>query len=145
MESRDAIQVRFQRPRFGRGDAHDVGHAVGVRSPSDVLQLVELRGVGRDDQLSAAPVRHVALGAVAVEALSTLHTGARLERVLRVVDPGVDDLGIARARVLADRVLCLEDHDISSGGREGARDSEAHHPGADNDCVNAVHEGSSAR
>ena len=105
----------------------------------------QLRGVGGDDQLAAAPVRHPALGAVVVKALPTLHTGARLERALRVVDPGVDDLRIARTRMRADGVLGFEDHDLASSRRQGARHRKAHQPRADHDRVNAVHAERSGR
>ena len=70
VQRRHAVQLRFHRASSSRAQTHDIGDAVGVRSPSDALQLLQLRGVGGDDELAAAPVRHPALGAVGVQALA---------------------------------------------------------------------------
>ena len=145
MQGRHAVQLRFHRPSFSLAQAYDIGDAVVVRSLSNALQVLELRGVGGDDQLAAALVCHSALGAVGVQALSTLHARARLERAMRVVDPGMDHLRVARARVRADGVFGLENQDLASSRRQGARHREAHQPRADDDRVNAIHEGSSTR
>src|SRR5205823_14483535 len=64
---------------------------------------------------------------------------SRLERALRVVDAGVDHLGIARARMRADRVLRLEDHHLAARQRERAGDREADHARADYDRVKLFH------
>ena len=116
-----------------------------MRFLSDALQLLLLRGVSGDDQLAAAPVRHSAIGAIGVQTLPTLHAGARLERALWVVDPGVDDLRIARTRMRTDGVLGLEDHNVAPRGRQGARHREADNSCADHDRVNAVHAERSTR
>src|SRR4026208_63908 len=110
-----------------------------MRSLSDAPQILTLRGVGCDDQLAAAPVRPSAIGAIGVQTLPTLQASARLERAPWVVDPCVDDLRIARTRMRADGVLCLEYHDLTPGRRQGSRHCEAYNSCADYDRVNAIH------
>ena len=136
----DAAQRRLHAHGFGRRDFGHVGNPVFVRSFLDSLQLGNLACMGRDDQLAAAPVRDPVLVAVGVEALAPLDAGARLERPLRVVDPGVDDLGIARAGVGADRFLGLEDHHLAAGPGQRPRHREPDHAGPDHDAFDLVHE-----
>jgi hypothetical protein len=133
-----ARKLGFQGARFVRADARDVGDAVGVRAGENRLERRQLRRIRRHDQLAAAPVRHAALGAVGVQALAPRDAGARLERARRIVDAGVDHLGVARAGVRADGVLGLEDHHLAAGERQRARHREAHHPGADDCGVDAI-------
>ena len=105
MERRDATQLGLHGHRLLPGDLDDVGRAVGVGLVADRPQLGDLRLVGRDDELSAAPVRHAVRAAVLVEEMPPRDAGARLERALGVVDAGVDHLGVARARVRADAAV----------------------------------------
>ncbi|MNC87525.1 hypothetical protein D3C83_32550 [compost metagenome] len=75
------------------------------------------------------------LRAVAVEREPAGDAQARLERIRRIIDAGVDHLGIARAGMRADRLFRLEDHDLAPVVREPARDSEADHTGADHRAI----------
>ena len=56
-----------------------------------------------------------------VEELLAFDAAARLERALRVVDAGVDHLGVARAGMRADRILGLEDHHLAARRCASAR------------------------
>jgi hypothetical protein len=141
VQRRDRAQLRLHAAHFAEADRGHVGDAIGMRLAADPLQLLELRVLGGDDQLAAAAVRHAALGAVGVQALAPRDAGARLERALRVIDAGMDHLGVARAGMRADRVLGFDDHDLAPGERERARHREAHQPRADHDRVNAIHAG----
>jgi hypothetical protein len=60
---------------------------------------------------------------------------SRLERAGRIVDAGVDDLGVARAGLGTDRVRGLQHDHFAAGEREGARHREANDPGANHDRV----------
>ena len=137
VQGRHALQLRFHGASLRRAHAHDIGDAVGVRLLPDRLQVLQLRGIVGDDQLAAAPVRHAALGAEGVKTLPTLDARARLERAFRVIDAGVDDFGIARARVRADRVFGFQHDHLAAGERELARDGEAHDARADHHGVHS--------
>src|SRR5690606_15062813 len=52
--------------------------------------------------------------------------------VFRIVDSGVDDLGIARADAGADRLGRLQHQDLASGPRQPPGDGESDHARADN-------------
>ena len=137
MQRAHAKELGLEARHFLLGDPVDVGDAIGVRllpQRSELRQLVFLRG---DDQLAATPVRHAVRRAVFVEQVPPLHARARLERALRVIDAGVDDFGIARARVRADRVFGFQHDDLAAGERELARDGEAHDARADHHGVHS--------
>ncbi len=136
---RHATQLRLERARLGGGERPQVGHPVRLGLPTDRVQLRELVLGGGHEQLAAAPVGDAALVAVAVERVLARDAEARLERAGRVVDAGVDDLGVARAGLGADRVGGLQDHYLPAGEREGARHGQADDTGADYDGVQAIH------
>ena len=71
---------------------------------------MQVRGLGGNDQLAHAPVRHAALAAIAVEQAAPFYAAARFQRARRVIHAGVDDLAVARRRAGADGVGTLQ-HD----------------------------------
>src|SRR6185312_8913956 len=73
--------------------------------------------------------------AVGIETLLALDTEPCLGRARLVVEPGVNHLAVARAGSSADGVLGLEHQDLAAAPRQGPRDREANHSGADDDTI----------
>src|SRR6267378_1093359 len=121
VERGDAVQLGLERERLLARHPHHVGDAIGVRLRLDFLQLRQLPFVAGDDQLAAAPVRDAVRDAVLVKQPFPCHAAGRLEAAFRVIDARVNDLGIARAGVRADRILGLQDDDFAARRGEGAR------------------------
>ena len=63
----------------------------------------------------------------------------RLGRALRIVDAGVDDLGVARAGVAADQPLLLEHHHLAPGPRQRPGDGEPDHARAHHHALRPIH------
>ena len=147
MQRPEAEELGLEARHFGLRDPVDIGYAVRVRLGADRVQLLELLLARRDDQLAAAPVRHAMRGAVVVEKALAFDAAARFQRSLRVINAGVNYLGVPRAGAQA----CGKSHrgraqdDLSSGERQLARDREADHARADDDGVNAIHGAAAAR
>ncbi len=135
----DAMQLGLERERLLACHRNDVGDAIRVGFFLNGSQFRKLGVARRHDQLPGSLVGHAVAHAVFVKKLPARDAAARLERSLRVVDAGVDHLGIARAGVRADGVFALENDDLAPGEREGARDREADRPGADHDRVKLFH------
>jgi hypothetical protein len=57
----------------------------------------------------------------------------------------MDDFGIARAGLAADRVMALQHQHLAPVQSQPAGDREADDPGADDDCVDAFRHPSSCR
>ena len=64
----------------------------------------------------------------------------RLQAAGGIEESGVDHLVIARAGLSPEAFVRLENKDLASRLRQGAREREADHPGADNDAVHVIHE-----
>src|SRR5262249_2634085 len=85
---------------------------------ADPLEEAELALIAGDDQLTEALVRHAALFAVPVEHAPPGNAAPRLEAVPGIINPGMDDLAVARRGLEADAVLALEHHDFAPGQRQ---------------------------
>ena len=103
------------------------------------LQCGHLRLVGGHHQLAAIAVRHAVRLAVGVEQAPALDAELRLEPIGRRVQPGMDDLAVARAGDRADGVERLDDDDLAAAQSQRACHGEPDHPGADDDAIDAVH------
>ena len=78
------------------------------------LQRLERRTVAeilRDDELAAARVRHAVGGAELVQHPRAVDAVPGLERSGRIVDTGMDDLAVVRARAASRARLAFEDAD----------------------------------
>ncbi len=125
---------RLQAPQLAGIERHEVLDAVrGGARPNAVQERQLLLGTG-DDQLAEALVRHAMRRAIGIEAALALDAGQRLEAVLRIVDPGMDHLAVARGGLEADAVFALEHHDFDAGLRQRPRDGEPDDPGPDDDA-----------
>src|SRR5438046_2446795 len=92
----------------------------------------------RDEQLAAAPMRYVPGLAVLVESLAAFDAQARFETAARIVKARVDDLGVARRGLFADRGVLLEHDNLAAGEGKLARNRETNGAGADDDRVSTV-------
>ncbi len=94
--------------------------------------------MSRHEQLAAAPVRYMLGFAVLVESLAAFDAEARFETTPRIVEARVDDFGVARRGLFADRGVFLEHDNLATAERKLARDCETNDAGANDDCVRAV-------
>ena len=106
-ERGDAAHGRFERRDLARVERLEIGGAVRKADSPQSVELRTLRVVHSDDQLAAAPMRDAFLRAVRVEPLAALDAETSFEAPGRVIDSGVDHLGVARRRLLADRAVLL--------------------------------------
>src|SRR5712675_411433 len=137
LQCRHAGELRLQRARFARGENAQIGDAVGLGLRMEFFQPRDLRRIGSDDQLAAAPVRNPAFREEGIKRAPARHAQLRLERPRGIVDSRVNDLAVSRAGARADRALGFE-HDYLAPG-EGQRPSngETHHAGAHDYYLNA--------
>ena len=133
------LQLGLEALRLGGAQPFEVVDAVGARRRLDLLDPGDLGLLGRDDQLAEPRVRHAVLGAIGVEALAAGDAGRRLQAALRVVEPAVDDLAVARGGLEADRVGAFEDDDLVPGQRQRPRRRQPDDPGADHHRFDLVH------
>jgi hypothetical protein len=106
-------------------------------APESQRRLLGFRG--GDDQLAASLVRQTALLQVAIEQLTARDTDAGLQGAGRIIDPGMDDLGIARRGLGADALGSLGDDDLASGQRQLAGNREADDAGPDHQTIDVAH------
>jgi hypothetical protein len=139
VQRRHAGQLGLERKRLLARHAYDVRYAVRMRLRLDVLQLGHLPRRSGDDQLAAARMGNAVPDAVLVEQLFAAQARPRLQRPLRVVDPGVDDFRVPGAGVGPDRFLRLQDHDLAARERQGTRNCEADDACADDCAIEAIH------
>ena len=97
--------------------------------------------VGRHDQLAAVLMRHAVVLAIGIEHAPAGDAGAGHQAALGVVDAGVDDLGVARARLGADRFGGLHDDDFTAGQGKRAGDGKADNTCADHNAVDGFERG----
>ena len=133
------IDLRFEGKNLGAAQPRQVADAVDAGLALVVLENGELFFRRRDDHLADALVRHIVGAAVLVEQLLAAHAHGGLHRAGRVVDAGVDDLGVAARRFRADHVVAFEDQHLPSGQRQRAGDGEADHARADHHGVASFH------
>ena len=132
----DACQLGLERARSVAPDRLQIGDAVlRCRLPygRELGPLALLRG---DDELAAARMAHVVLGAEAVEQLLAAHAQPRPQAARRIVDAGVDHLAVARGGFRADQLVLLQNHQLVGGRGQRAGNSQSHHAGAHHDGFN---------
>src|SRR5215472_12307924 len=89
---------------------------------------------------AATPVRDAVLEAALVQELPTLYAQHRLARARGVVEPGVDDLGVAARNLARHGGMAFEHHHEAPCAGERRRHGEADHTGAhDDDAAFARH------
>jgi hypothetical protein len=133
------IERRLERACLRAAQPAQSFDAVGERARFDRPKRLDLRGARGDDELAAAPVADAVRFAVRIEQPPPRDAQRRLQRAGRVVEAGVDDLAVARARAVADAVGRLDDDRLAPRERERARTGEADGAGADDDGIDALH------
>src|SRR5580698_637696 len=107
--------------RLCDGEPGQVVDAIGLGRRLDLLDAGDFVVAGRNDQLAQRLVRHTMLAAIVVEPVAALDACGGLEAALRVVEPAMDDLAVARGRLKTDRIGLFEDDDLFAGKRQGPR------------------------
>ena len=77
------------------------------------------------------------LGAIAIQKLLAAYAQVGLRAVFRIVDPSVDDFGIAAADFLADTRMPFQEHDLTTRPGQRARAGKPDDASTDNDTVDA--------
>src|SRR5262249_22638676 len=108
-------------------------------APLQRLELSDLGGIVRDDQLAALRVRHLVALAELVEQMTSFDAEPRLQRAGGIVDAGVDDAAVVGAGVLSPPRMALEDADRNAARRDRTRRGQAGDAGADDGNVDAGH------
>ena len=134
-----ASHHRLQLPCLIGCQVLEIIHAVAPCTFPELRQCRKLRSVSGDNQLADARMGNTVLFTESVQRVLSLHAETRLETVFLVVDPGMDDAGVARADAGADVSLGFQHHDLASPGRERAGHRQPHDAGTDDDALNALH------
>jgi hypothetical protein len=103
-----------------------------------LLEDANLFFAGGDDDLPQLPMGNPAILAVPIEPLPTLHTRARLERSLRIVDARVNHFAVAARDLAGDPVVSLEHHHTAVRAGQGRRGGQTDHPGAHHHHIRLV-------
>ena len=121
---------RFQVVRLGGVHPAQVTDAVLLGLNLVRLEVGNLRLGGGNEELADPAMGNIVVGAVSVERLAAGHAEARLQRPRRVVESGVDHLGVAGAGVHTDGRFGLQHHHFAPGQGQRARHGQADHPRA---------------
>ena len=130
-EGRASVDSRLAALNLGLVQELERARTVCRCEHRDPLERLLLLRLDRHDELARATVRDVVLLAARVETLSAFHAAACLERVGRIVEPGVDDLAVSGGRLLAGQGVALEQNDSMSFARERGAACHSDHAGAD--------------
>ncbi len=107
MQRFEAIELGLQRARLtGREPGHTFD-VVDLGLAGDGVEASEIGVFRRHHQLAAAVEGHVMSGEKEIEQAASLHAQPRPQRTGGIVEPAVDDLGIARRHALADGPIGL--------------------------------------
>ena len=140
-----ALKLGFQVLGVGAADQFEVGDAAGNAGRLDVLESSHFSIVRCDDQFPASAVGNAVLETIAIQQRFPLDAKGRLFRAWRIVDAGVNDLAVARARYAADPVFRFENQNLSALNGKAPRDRQPNHAGADHYAVNVIRHGRSWR
>src|SRR5262249_6914401 len=101
--------------------------AIDLRLLEDLLDACRLLVIGGDDELAALAMRHAVGGAVVVEHPPRARAVQRAPGPGRIVEPGMDDLAVARGWHGADGIGGLRHDDLVPPERQLARAGEPDH------------------
>src|SRR5690349_3597051 len=133
VESRDSLGVGLDVRNLIAIEAAQARDFVRPPAALELVEALDLRLGGGDDELARTTMGDLPLGAEGVESARALHTQARLQRPRLVVDAGVDDAARMAGLVPPELWLRLEDDDprlrVSRGQLSG--DGRSQDPAAD--------------
>src|ERR1051326_7527218 len=138
-QSRDAVEFGLHALRLWRREPFEIVDAIGARRGLDLLDAGDLVVAGRDDQFPEPGMRDAVLSAIGVEPFAAFAAAARLQAPLRIIEPAMDHLAVARRGLEPDRVGAFENDDLLPGARQGARRGATDNPGANDDCFDLAH------
>src|SRR5688572_26706796 len=98
MECGGTGKLRLHVPRPRLIEKHEVMHAIGLCGSPDLLQLRQLIIAGRDDELAQPLMADAVLCRIGIEPVTACNAEPRLQAALRIIDAGMYDLRVARAR-----------------------------------------------
>ena len=132
-------QGRFDLAHRGPVDDAELLDAIGLRPVDDALQAARLVADGHHE-LAAALHRDTVRIEISVKHSPAVHTVARLQAALGVIEPRMDHLGIARGGMHRDLVFGFQHDHFAARPGEGAGRRKADHAGADDDhiCLETV-------
>jgi hypothetical protein len=105
--------------------------AVGVAAPLELSHPRQFPRLGRDDELAAHRVRQIVLTAERHRLRAPGGSQPRLEAARRVVEPGVDDVGVVARLVAGQARLALDDGDGPAGADDGVGRGQADNAASD--------------
>src|SRR5260370_8465800 len=139
LEGGDAFDIWFAGMNLDGADDAQPLDSVVFPSLFQRDEFRRLMRVGCDYQLSGVPMRDVVFGAEFVGEAIAFQAVARLERVFRIVDAGVDHAAVARAGSHPELGKLFDEEDILPALRHGASDSAPDDTSADDKNIRLVH------
>src|SRR5205085_9761350 len=125
------MQFGLQALRLRGAEPLEIVDAIGARAGVDLLDPGDFLFAGRNDQFAEPGVRHAMLAAIGVEPFAAFDAALRLQAALRIIEPAMDDLAVARGGLEPDRIGALKNDDLVPGERQSARRGETYDPPAD--------------
>ena len=138
-QGRFTFQIRLHGARLRTREQRQVGYTVGQPGSTNTSQLSILIRRRRHDQFAAALVADRAFFAIGVQQILAAHAQLRLERSLRVINAGMDNLAIARTGTGTDCASRLQHQHLAPPQRKLTCHGQTHHAGANHDTVQLVH------
>src|ERR1700733_2220136 len=130
------LELRLKRSCLLAPEPDEIDDTFRFRPSLKRREACELALIGRDDELTAAPVRHAVFAAEVIQHLLSLDAQVRFDQAGRIIDAGVNDLAVSRTYPRADGVFRLDNYDLPPGARERSGDRQPDDPGADDETLN---------
>ena len=128
-DGRRRLHVRLAPAHERTVDQLEVRHPVGVSPRHERFERPDpVRG--GDDQLAATRARYAVLLAERIEPLASLDAEDGLQGIPRVIDAGMDDAAVVRARLQTRAGQAFDHARRAAAGRHRARRGQSDHPAA---------------
>lgn len=114
----DGVELRLQRARFGAAEPAHAFDAVDFALLGQAFERFDLAVLGGDDELAAFVVGDSVRVEERIERAPAGDAEARLQRSGGIMQPGVDDFGIARGDAGADARVSFQHDNGSAAPRE---------------------------
>ncbi len=137
----DHRDLGLERRDLGGRDQARVAHAIAVRRGEEIFQERRLFPVGGHDQLAQPLVGDVICLEKIVQEIPAAHAQPGFQRVLGIIETGVNDLAVAARSLPSERGMALH-HDNGAFPeplRERVRDGQSDRPRADDQKIGFFH------
>jgi hypothetical protein len=128
-------QRRLQGQGLRGVQAGDALHAIGFGACGQRIERCQFAVLRGHDELAALVVGDMVAVEKLVQQAPAFHAEARLQRARRVVQAGVDHLGVARGDARAHAALALQHGHAKALARQRIATRQAHRTGPHHDCV----------